>query len=153
MNPVSKQSQLHGWKPGPKPKRAIRKVSSKKKFKCSDGTLVSQVYINNKLSSLRAHKPNRCECCGEESWVIDVDHTLAQRICKEMEITEQIWSRECISYSCRECHREWEGLKSLVWEEHKNVIKRLLYLKKWAPVEFEKRRQCLSNSKVINAVK
>jgi hypothetical protein len=128
----------------PKNKATIKKVSNVKKYRCSDGTIVSQVYINQMLSANVPVHPN---------WLIDRDHTISQKRCKELNKTELIWSLDNVVYSLRDIHKEWECYASGAFEEHTNVVERMLFVKEHDPEMFEKRFQRLSNYKVMKAIR
>lgn len=143
------------FRPNPKPvpkekvKKGIAKVSNKAKFTCSDGTKVSQAYINRKLSEIEC--VGQCEAYPSER-AVDRDHTLAQRRCKELSKSELIWDTGNIAMSSRLAHCEWEAYKSGTFEDHANVVERMLYVKKHDPETFIKRKMCISNYKVLKAI-
>ena len=151
-------STLNGFSPQPKPekkekpKNPIAKVSSKKKFRCSDGEMVSQQQINARLT--QAYKMARplgiCECCGLNP-ATEHDHTLSKQKCKENGMTELIHDESNWSNSCRGCHIEW-GHLSKAMEEHKNFVPRMLFLKQVDREEFEKRKAKVSNYLVLEAI-
>lgn len=126
------------------------------KYHCSNGDRVSQQTINGRLS--RQYNKSKdlsytwCQGC-KHNHAIEHDHTISQARCKVLHKTELIWDPENWSYSCRTCHGEWESYKSGTFEEHKNVIKRMLFVKEHDPEGFMKRYLCLSNYKVMKAVK
>lgn len=140
MNSYSKEQQLNGWKSVPKEKKPIRNVSSTKKFTCSDGTKVSQSQINARLAKIPSKNG------------FDKDHTISQQRCKQLHKTELIWDIENIEYSTRQIHEEWERYHSGIFEEHKNVIKRMRYVKKHDPEMFKKRLDRISNYKILKAL-
>ena len=148
-------STIFPFRPDPKPvpkekaKKGIPKVSNKAKFTCSDGTKVSQAYINRKLSEIEC--VGMCEAYPSER-AIDRDHTLAQRRCKELSKSELIWDTGNIAMSSRLAHCEWEAYKSGAFEDHANVVERMLYVKKHDPETFIKRKMCISNYKVLKAI-
>ena len=92
-----------------------------------------------------------CQCCQQEI-AVDHDHTISQARCKTLHKTELIWDSDNWSSSCRECHKEWESYKSGRFEEHKNVIQRMLFVKEHDPEGFRKRYAHLSNYKVMKAL-
>ena len=160
FNPVSKESQLHGWKSGPKPEKkakkqsAIPKVSRTPKFECSNGEKINQGQINDRLhTAYRLHKPADllCQCCGE-LLADDHDHTISQARCKNLHKTQLIWDYNNWSYSCRTCHMEWESYAGGDFEDHKNVVERMLYIKKHDPEGFQKRKARISNYQILEAI-
>ena len=123
------------------------------KFTTSTGERVSQATIDRRRKEAyqNAWKITVCECCHEEM-ATDHDHSISQARCKQLHKTELIWDADNWSASCRECHSEWESYRSGKFEDHKNVVKRMLFVKKHDPQGFEKRRQHLSNYKVMKAI-
>ena len=141
----------------PKSNNSLKKVSSKKNNKCSDGSMVSQQFINSKLSKLRKSiskkiESKRCEAYPQLE-ANDLDHTISQKRCKHLGKSELIWDVKNMSISSREAHIEWENFASGEFEDHNNVIKRMLFVKKHDPEMFEKRYQRLSNYKIMIALK
>ena len=92
-----------------------------------------------------------CDAYPTKEWV-DHDHTIAQQRCKHLNKTELIWDPQNIEFSSRQAHTEWEN-KSHACEDHKNFIKRMLFVKLQDPEMFEKRYQRLSNYEVMKALK
>ena len=127
-------------------------------YKTSDGERVSQATIDRRRREEQRHILYRlaplnpiCEGCGEYP-AMEHDHTISQARCKTLHKTELIWDPDNWSYSCRQCHQEWESYRSGRFEEHANVIKRMLFVKQHDPEGFEKRVQHLSNYKVMKAL-
>jgi hypothetical protein len=139
-----------------KSRTAIKKVSNVNKYRCSDGHIVSQRFINSRLSSMRIRMimENELMCQAYPSEKAnDFDHTISQKRCKQLGKTELIWSPENISISSRLAHAEWECYASGAFEEHTNVVERMLFVKARDTEMFEKRFQRLSNYKVMKALK
>lgn len=143
------------FRPDPKPEKKqkqpkrITKVSKAKKYLCSDGSKVSQSYINTKLTQTYAkvdylRDSSRCDAYHHLNWN-DHDHTIAQRRCKELGKTELIWDIDNIAYSSRTAHNEWERIKSGLWEDHYNCIDRMKYVAIHDPETFEKRMAAMSD--------
>lgn len=149
MPGYSKEQQTQGYVPGSKKKQPINKVSAKKKFRCSDGSYVSQSYILNKLiKAYRSASPlTVCECCGLQP-ASDHDHTLAKEKCKQIGRTELIWDELNWSNSCRGCHNQW-GYLSAAMEDHKNFVPRMLFLRQHDREEYMKRRNKISNYQIL----
>lgn len=118
------------------------------KYYCSNGDRVSQATINRRLSQCYRKMGNP----GFPSHR-DHDHTISQARCKQLHKTELIWDQYNIEFSERQTHTEWESYRSGSFEEHSNVIKRMLFVKKHDREGFMKRFLCLSNYKVMEAVK
>jgi hypothetical protein len=103
------------------------------RYKCSDGSHVSQATIRVRYQQSRQEKYSGftmllCECCNETPGN-DSDHTIAQARCKQIHKTELIWHKGNYVWSCRNCHQEYENFKSGDWMYHRNTIERLLFLK------------------------
>jgi hypothetical protein len=109
------------------------------RHKCSDGSTVTQSVIQVRYERSREVKyfytPTYCECCEQERGT-DSDHTIAQARCKVIHKTELIWHTGNYEWSCRVCHKQWENFKSGEWVLHKNVVKRLTFLKEHDPEGF-----------------
>lgn len=87
---------------------------------------------------MRIDNPHpQCGGCGDEP--NDFDHTIAKARCKELHKTELIWSTLNQEFSCRLCHRQWEAYKSGDWINHRNVERRLAFLKEHDPEGYQKR--------------
>lgn len=148
------------FNPQPKPEKKDKKtkritaISDKKKFYCSDGSKVSQKDINDNLKKLYATMPLTANCeAYPHLKANDHDHTISQARCKQLRKTELIWDRDNIALSSRLAHMEWESYRNRRFEEHKNVLQRMLYMKKHDPEGFEKRFQHLSDYKLMQALK
>ena len=116
----------------------------------SNGLTVTQNQIETKLKKTYQNMPLlwTCECCGEQR-AQDHDHTISRARCKSIGKTELIWDENNVSQSCRECHRDWESYRNGRFEDHQNVKKRMLYVKRHDLENFEKRMQHLNNYKLI----
>lgn len=123
-------------------KKKDKKKPLPQKYRTSSGELLSQTQIDRRLS--KAYQDNLkpsdflCECCGEER-AVDRDHTLSQRRCKILKLTELIWDWRNWSLSCRNCHTEWESYKSGLFKKHLNYECRMAYLKKASHEDYQKR--------------
>lgn len=98
-------------------------------YTTSTGEKLTQKQINSRLSSTYKGMMLKyiCEGCGS-SEAVDHDHTISQKRCKELHMTEKIWDEENISFSCRACHHQWESYKSGAFSNHLNCEKRMLYV-------------------------
>ncbi len=140
--------------PGPDPKPdKKRKIT----YKCSDGTRVTQDQIDRMLTAARKIMRNNATSSKCKAYpdleANDFDHTISQSRCKELGKTELIWNPDNMEFSSRIAHMEWERYRSGVFEEHQNVVRRMLFVKKHDPEGFEKRYQQLSNYRIMKAVK
>jgi len=135
----------------------MKKVSSKKKYRCSDGEMVSQAQINSRLKKAYEEIEMLCPTGICQAYnhmkADDHDHTISQKRCKELGKTELIWDIDNIEFSCREAHMEWESYKSGYFEDHANVIKRMLYVKKHDTEGFEKRMIHMNNYKIMKTLR
>lgn len=120
------------------------------KYYTSSGEAVSEATIKKRLRDAYkwAMPKYVCECCGKNR-TDDHDHTLPQAKCKQLHKTELIWDEENWSYSCRTCHNIWESYKSGIFQTHKNVVKRMLYLKKHALEEYKKRLNYIDDNNIL----
>ena len=146
------------YNPQPKPVKAvkakstIKKVSAKPKFFCSNGDIVSQLNINNRLADMRKDmmiKDLLTICQAYQIEANDFDHTISQKRCKELNKTELIWNPDNISISSRLAHTEWENYASGEFEDHKNVVIRMKYVKLHDHEMFQKRFNRLSNYNIM----
>lgn len=110
---------------------------------CSNGERVSQATIDRRYAEARKkkHAGNPRPLCGgcEEFYADHNDHTIAQARCKVLHKAELIWDLNNFEDSCHTCHNEWEAFKSGEWLKHKNVEKRLRFLKEHDPEGFKVR--------------
>lgn len=110
---------------------------------CSDGSRVTEATIKRRYSESLAEKHAGktsflCSAC-ENARAEHNDHTIAKARCKVIHKTELIWHPDNYEDSCPTCHNEWEAVKSGKWIAHKNVEKRLRFLKEHDPEGFNKR--------------
>ncbi len=117
------------------------------KHYCSDGKSYTQPTIQSKLSKSYQENdldaPYYCECCGKRRWEHH-DHTISQKACKWLHKTELIWYRGNWSYSCNQCHTEWESFKSGLFANHLNFEVRMLFLKEYDIQNYNLRLQYVS---------
>lgn len=116
----------------------------------SDGKLYNQRQINSKLSRERKGfmESYICQCCWKNQ-TNDLDHTIDQKTCKRLHKTELIWDEDNTSWSCRSCHIVWENFKSGKFQHHKNVVKRMLYIKEHDPEGFQKRLFYITRKEIL----
>lgn len=124
------------------------------KYKTSTGKTYTQAGIKNMLSKAYQSKhqspaPVWCEGCNKEP-AQDNDHTIAQKRCKELHLTELIWDENNFVSSCRKCHQEWESWKSGAWAHHRNALARLEYLYQYDKEAYNKRSGYDYGDKDIN---
>jgi hypothetical protein len=92
MNPVSKESQLHGWKSGPKPKNAIAKMSTKRK-----GTKKEYDKVRKECLS----KYPICQVEGCKRFATDIHHRKGRLGALLCDVTHFL-------AVCRGCHQKIE---------------------------------------------
>lgn len=127
------------------------------KYHCSNGERVSQATIDKRRKEAyeKMAQEHSIAICGAypDRLAKDHDHTISQARCKQLRKAELIWDTDNIEFSSREAHESWESYKSGIFEEHANVIRRMLFMKKHDPERFEKRMQCLSDYKLIKTLR
>jgi hypothetical protein len=84
--------------------------------KCSNGDDVTEATIKAKLSKVykkmyEGEPYPMCEGCGEER-AQGSGHILPKSICKQLHLTELIWSPENIFPSCYKCNQICENVSS-----------------------------------------
>jgi len=83
-----------------KKKFSIRKISPQERYRCSDGSLVSQVQINRKyaecIDKIALDRPPICEGTGRGDLPVSFSHTISRVRCKQIGKTELIWDAENI---------------------------------------------------------
>ena len=116
----------------------------------SSGERITQTQINSRLAKMRNSMLHKyvCECCGINQ-ADDHDHSISQKRCKELHKTELIWDEANISFSCRACHLAHESYKSGEFQYHKNVVKRMLYIREHDLEGFQKRLNCIADQEIL----
>lgn len=127
----------------PKPEKGNKR---KNKSRSSDGSEYTQSMIEARLRQayLESNDKGICECCHREQGV-DHDHTIAKARCKEIGKTELIWNSDNWSWSCRDCHGQWESYKSGEFQKHHNVITRMRFMKKHDLEKFQSRMNYITD--------
>lgn len=139
--------------PGPNLKPETKK-KRKITYKCSDGTRVTQDQIDRRRTKLYANMPTMKRCAAYPHLMAnDHDHTISQARCKTLGKTELIWDPDNVEFSSRIAHKEWESYRGKDFEDHQNVVRRMLFVRKHDPEGFEKRYQQLSNYRIMKALK
>lgn len=74
---------------------SIKNISSAKKFRCSDGTMVSQSEIKRRytdtIDAIKLERNPVCQGTGTTDYPLSFSHTISQKRCKEIGKTELIW--------------------------------------------------------------
>ncbi len=130
-----------------------KKKKGPKKYRTSEGELVSDGVIQKRKSKAyeESPKPNdvMCQCCGNER-AVDHDHTISERRCKILQISDLIYTEANWSLSCRTCHAfEWESYKSGLFQHHNNVVERMLFMKIHDIEGFRKRMNYITDKELI----
>jgi hypothetical protein len=122
---------MREFKPYPKEKSTGRKKHKSATYKCSNGQRINQAQIDSKLRKTYQEMGVQRHCSAyPDMEAHDHDHTISQARCKQLGKTELIWDPDNIEFSSRTAHQEWERYRSGRFEEHKNVVKRMLFVKK-----------------------
>lgn len=90
----------------------------------------------------------KCDAYPDEEpdmGIIDHDHTISQKRCKELGKIELIWDFDNIVYSSRKAHMEWESYKSGLFMNHANFKERMEFLKEHDPEGYQKRKQVVDS--------
>lgn len=111
----------------------------------STGERISEATIRHRYSvSIRekhvGYSSFTCQACLKAQAVHN-DHTISRARCKELHKAELIYNPGNFEDSCANCHSEWETFKSGKWMDHKNVEKRLLFMKKHDPDGYNRRME------------
>lgn len=98
----------------------IKQVSSQKKFRCSDGTLVSQVEIKRKYAEtcdkIKQTRPAMCQGTGRYDVPLSFSHTISQADCKALGKTELIWDERNIEVEGFEAPTSNPTMAHNIWE-------------------------------------
>ena len=145
--------------PYPKPekkvkeKKPISKVSNKANNKCSDGSKVSQAYIDAQLTKVYSQglKSSVCEGC-EATHAEGHSHIVKQKTLKQLGLTELIWSPEMFTYECHGCNSAWDSALPEI-EDQKNIVKKMVILYQYDKAAFWKRFDKFSNFEVMRDIK
>lgn len=130
--------------------------SSKKKdpqrYRTSSGDLLTDSQITTRRNKVYANtlqpRESECECCGTYP-ARDHDHTISQRRCKILKVVELIWELCNWSLSCEKCHHEWESYKSGLFQHHRNVVQRMLFMKQHDKEGFNKRLNYITDQSIL----
>lgn len=146
-------SQKAEQKKAAKPKR-IDNVGTKNTFKCSDGTRVTQKYINEMRSHtyelMETVNPSiHCEGCLSEI-AQGHAHIIPQARLKVIGKTELIWDGRCIFKACHECNAAIENPKGQAWKKLNNVERCMSFIAENDPELFIKFQL---NSRLVDAIR
>ncbi len=128
----------------------IAPVSSEKRYKCSDGKLVSQVEIKRKLAEIydkiKGSREAVCQGSGRWDLPLSMSHTISQARCKELSKTELIWDSENIEVEAFEAptskpthaHNIWEVGSTELKMTLLNFDRKLEYIKIHDPEDYNR---------------
>lgn len=78
-----------------KKRYSIKKISSAKRFRCSDGNIVSQTEIQrryaNTIDAIKLEREPVCQGTGRSDYPLSPSHTISQKRCKDLGKAELIW--------------------------------------------------------------
>lgn len=98
----------------------IKQISGQKKFRCSDGTMVSQVDIKRKLAEtydkIKQKRPPVCQGSGRSDVPLSFSHTISQADCKALGKTELIWDERNIELEGFEAPTSRPTMAHNIWE-------------------------------------
>lgn len=128
----------------------IKSISSKKQYRCSDGSMVSQVDIKWKLlittDKIKQTRPLICQGTGRSDIPLSFSHTISQDRCKKLGKTELIWDEDNIEVESFEAPTSNPTAAHNIWEvgsiEKKltllNIDRKLQYIAQHDPETFAK---------------
>lgn len=98
--------------------QAIRKRSEKNRYKCSDGSFVTQTEITANYievcQQIDQERERCCEGCGKNR-PLSHSHLISKKACKWLHKTELIWDKNNIRLHCfcesDACHQRWENMQ------------------------------------------
>lgn len=98
----------------------INSISGQKKFRCSDGIMVSQVDIKRKYAEtcdkIKQNRPAMCEGSGRYDVPLSFSHTISQADCKTIGKTELIWDEGNIELEGFEAPTSKPTMAHNIWE-------------------------------------
>lgn len=128
----------------------LKSISSDKKYRCSDGSLVSQVDIKWKLSittdKIKQSRLPICQGTGRSDVPLSFSHTISQARCKELGKTELIWDEDNIELEGFEAPTSNPVAAHNIWEVGSidkkimllNFERKLQYIAKHDPEHYTK---------------
>jgi hypothetical protein len=133
--------------------KPIKKIGNKNVWWDSNGDTYSEQSVRNRLTACiqamdedriaHGYSVSHCDAYNQTGMVCDHDHTISKQRCKELGKTELVWDSSNIEYSSRKAHMEWEGYKSGEFCKHKNLARRMAFLKEHDYESFIKRSEVL----------
>lgn len=98
----------------------LKQISSDKKFRCSDGTMVSQVevkrYYAETCDKIKKTRPAMCQGSGRWDVPLSFSHTISQADCKAIGKTELIWDERNIELEGYEAPTSKPTMAHNIWE-------------------------------------
>jgi hypothetical protein len=133
-----------------KKKFSIKAISSKQKYKCSDGTVVSeaQIKLNYALAidKIKLEREPVCQGCDRGDRPLSFSHTISRARCKELGKAELIWYLPNIEIECfgerasnsEMCHNIWEDASWEVKSGLRNINNKISLIKLHDPEGYRK---------------
>jgi hypothetical protein len=133
-----------------KKKFSIKKISSKKKYRCSDGSIVSEITIKRKYAEvcdkIDTTREPVCQGSNRGDVPLSHSHTISRARCKEIGKTELIWDPNNIELEGFEeptsnptkSHNIWEVGS---WDKKSNLLnfnRKLKIIKREDPEQYRK---------------
>ena len=149
---LSKRHPAQDLDKGLKAKFSINKISSKRKYKCSNGDLVSEVTIKRKYAEvcdqIDIEREPVCQGTGRGDVPLSHSHTISRARCKELGKTELIWDSDNIEIEGYEERTSNPTTAHCIWEdgtwkqksELLNFNRKLSYIKANDPETYRKIR-------------
>lgn len=128
----------------------LKQSDKTNKYKCSDGTLVTQSQINRKYAEtckqIDQTRPAVCQGSGRSDVPLSHSHTIPRARCKELGKTELIWDPDNIELEGYEeptskptmAHNIWETGSVLQKYHLLNFQRKLSYIKIHDPQTYQK---------------
>lgn len=130
----------------------IKQVSDKDKFRCSDGTIVSQMLIKRKYAEacdkIKQTRPAMCQGTGRWDVPLSFSHTISQDDCKKLGKTELIWDERNIELEGFEAPTSNPEMAHNIWEVG-SIEKKIMLLNFDRKVEFIKEHDPVGYNKLM----
>lgn len=133
-----------------KKSKSLSSVSTKNRYRCSDGTLVSQVEINRNLRQvykfIDSSRERCCQGCNNYTKPLSHSHIISVARCKELGKAELIYDEDNLEIECfgapssnpTECHNIWESGDLEIKKSLLNFNRKLQYIKINDPETYRK---------------
>lgn len=143
---TDKRSMPEGRRIQPKKKHSIKKVSDTTRYRCSDGTLVSQAEITANYRRAQEHialeSNGVCQGTGRTDLPLSFSHTISRARCKQLGKAELIWDIDNIEVESMgendSAHYIWEHGDLESKKRLLNFAKKFSYIQKHDPETYRK---------------